>query len=122
LRVVDDQRGTPTPAHLIADTTKTVVESVRGGRGKLGTYHLCAAGECTWFAFAQAIFDRAHIAGLIARAPRVAPITTADYPTKARRPNYSVLDTSKLRTAFGVDLPAWQHGLDAVLAELAHNK
>jgi len=118
LRVVDDQRGTPTSASLIADVTANVL----AGGAKSGTYHLCAGGECTWYEFAQAIFARAHEAGLIARTPRVEAITTADYPTKASRPRYSVLDTSKLRAAFGVDLPPWQQGLDHVLAELAHNK
>jgi dTDP-4-dehydrorhamnose reductase len=122
LRVVDDQRGTPTSAALIADVTSRALGAVRSDRTKLGTYHLCASGECTWFAFAQAIFARAHVAGLIARAPQLEAITTADYPTKATRPRYSVLDTSKLRAAFGVDLPSWQHGLDHVIAELARNK
>ncbi len=94
LRVVDDQRGTPTSARLIADVTSAVIAA---GRDKLGTYHLCASGECTWFGFAQTIFARAHAAGLIARMPHLEAITTADYPTKAHRPRYSVLDTSKLQ-------------------------
>ena len=119
LRVVDDQLGTPTSARLIADVTATIIAA---GRTKLGTYHLCASGECTWHAFAQAIFARACETGLIARVPRVEAIATADYPTKAARPRYSVLDTSKLRAAFGVDLPSWQHGFDHVIAELARNK
>jgi dTDP-4-dehydrorhamnose reductase len=122
LRVVDDQRGTPTTAGLIADITAVVVAAALRDRKKLGTYHLCASGECTWFDFAQTIFARARESALIPRAPHVEAITTADYPTKAARPRYSVLDTSKLRTAFGVDLPSWQHGLDTVIAELAHNE
>lgn len=121
-RVVDDQRGTPTSARLIADVTSTVIAKVHQDRAQCGTYHLCAAGECTWFAFAQAIFARAHETGLIARTPLVEAIGTADYPTKAARPRYSVLGTSKLRAAFGVDLPPWQQGLDNVIAELAQSK
>ena len=119
LRVVDDQRGTPTSAGLIADTTATIIGR---DRTHLGTFHLCAGGECTWFDFAQAIFARARHAGLIAREPRVVPIASADYPTKARRPRYSVLDTSKIRSTFGVNLPSWQQGLDDMIAELARNK
>jgi dTDP-4-dehydrorhamnose reductase len=115
LRVVDDQRGTPTSARLIADVTAKLVAA---GRANLGTYHLCAGDECTWHTFAQAIFSRAHAAGLIARVPQVDAIATADYPTRAARPRYSVLDTSKLRAAFGVDLPSWQRALDPVIAEL----
>ena len=120
LRVVDDQRGTPTTARLIADTTARVLRSLDAldRTVLLGTYHLCAGGECTWFEFAHAIFTRAAAFGLIARAPRVVPITTADYPTRARRPHYSVLDTTKLRATFAVDLPNWQDGLDATLHEL----
>lgn len=122
LRVVDDQRGTPTSARLIADVTSMMIANVDRDRKHVGTYHLCAGGECSWFAFAQAIFTRAQAAGLIARAPHVEAISTADYPTKAARPCYSVLDTSKLRHAFGVDLPPWQQGLDTVIAELARRK
>ena len=67
LRVVDDQRGTPTPARLIADVTSKILAA---GSVQPGTYHLCASGECTWYDFAQAIFARAHEAGLVARALR----------------------------------------------------
>ncbi len=119
LRVVDDQRGTPTSARLIADTTATIVGR---DRTNLGTYHLCAGGECTWFAFAQAIFARARAAGLTAREPHVIPIASADYPTKAKRPRYSVLDTSKISSAIGVNFPSWQQGLEDVVAELARKK
>jgi dTDP-4-dehydrorhamnose reductase len=122
LRIVDDQRGTPTAARLIADTTAAVIAAAHRDLEKHGTYHLCADGECSWFDFAQAIFTRAQEAGLIPKTPNIEAIATADYPTKAARPRYSVLDTSKLRATFGVDLPSWQRGLDTVIAELAHNK
>ncbi|MEP6484237.1 MAG: dTDP-4-dehydrorhamnose reductase [Rudaea sp.] len=117
LRIVDDQRGTPTSAKLIAEVTASVL--AHDAKPTDGIYHLCAGGECTWFEFARSIFERAHVAKLIDRVPRIVAITTADFPTTAERPRYSVLDTAKLRGAFGVDLPAWQHGLDAVIGELA---
>ncbi len=112
LRVVADQIGTPTPAALIADTTASVLSRpfVRSG-----VWHLTAGGETTWHGFAEAIFDAAHARGLIARAPRVVPIATADYPTPAKRPGYSVLDTSGLRSDFGVDLPDWSQELARTL-------
>jgi dTDP-4-dehydrorhamnose reductase len=127
IRVVNDQRGTPTPARLIAQTTATVLNrwsalGVAQKRHVLGTYHLCAGGECTWYDFAREIFADAEASGLLERAPRVAPIATSDYPTRAQRPRYSVLDTSKIRTAFGVDLPDWKKGLRDVIEELARNK
>lgn len=124
LSIVDDQRGAPTTARLIADVTATVLARVqpkeRAIEPELGhaTYHLCAAGDCTWFEFARAIFAKAHTAGLIDHPIRLTPIATADYPTRARRPAYSVLDTRKIRDAFGLDLPDWEHGLDATIQEL----
>lgn len=124
LRVVNDQRGAPTSARLIAQTT--VLALARWLRfdaaqraAALGTHHLCAAGECTWYEFARAIFQRAAAAGIIQHEPQVLPITTAEYPTKAQRPAYSVLDTRKLQQAFGLHLPSWEAGLDAVIGELA---
>lgn len=124
LRVVDDQRGAPTPARLIAEATALALAHVYARRATdrekfRGIFHLTAAGECSWFEFAQAIFARAHAAGLIERVPELLPITTAEYPTRARRPAYSVLDSTKFRSAFGLHLPTWQLGLDAVIGELA---
>ena len=107
-----------------------------------GTYHLVASGQTSWCGFARAIFERAPLfapfgtqgeenhplrneggraqrGGMGARAPHVVAITTADYPTKAKRPAFSVLDTTKLRDAFGIDLPDWQAALDGVIADLA---
>ncbi|HEX5960394.1 MAG TPA: dTDP-4-dehydrorhamnose reductase [Rhodanobacteraceae bacterium] len=85
-----------------------------------GTYHLVASGQTSWCDFARAIFERAQRAGLITRAPHVEAIRTADYPTRAARPAYSVLDTSKLRAAFGVTLPDWKAALDGVMDEVAN--
>nr|WP_255682000.1 dTDP-4-dehydrorhamnose reductase [Luteimonas sp. BDR2-5] len=116
LRVVADQVGTPTPAALIADAT---VQALRAGDGLSGTWHLTAEGETSWHGFAEAIFARAVDARLLAQAPVVVPIATADYPTPARRPAYSCLDTARLRGDFGIVLPTWQAGLDGVIAALA---
>jgi dTDP-4-dehydrorhamnose reductase len=124
LRIVDDQRGAPTSARLIAEATALAIAHMFARRAAdrrefPGTYHLCAGGECTWFEFATAIFARALAAGLIDRVPELVPIATAEYPTKAQRPAYSVLDSTKFQTTFSLHLPAWQHGLDAVIGELA---
>lgn len=115
LRVVADQIGTPTPAALIADITAMALARpfVRSG-----VWHLTAAGETTWHGFAEAIFAAAHARGLIARMPRVVPIATADYPTPAKRPGYSVLNTGGLRSDFEADLPDWSQGLARTLDEL----
>lgn len=116
LRVVADQIGTPTPAALIADVTARVIA---GSTPATGVFHLTAEGQASWHEFAEAIFESAHRRGLLARVPRVSPITTADYPTLAKRPAYSRLDTTALRQAFGIALPDWRQGLEQVLDGLA---
>ncbi|WP_256775335.1 MULTISPECIES: dTDP-4-dehydrorhamnose reductase [unclassified Stenotrophomonas] len=115
LRVVADQIGTPTPAALIADVT---AQALQHAGGLSGTWHLTANGETSWHGFAEAIFAEAVSAGKLARAPKVEAITTADYPTPAKRPAYSHLDVSKLESDFGIALPSWQDGLKQVIAAL----
>jgi dTDP-4-dehydrorhamnose reductase len=115
LRVVADQVGTPTPAALIADVT---AQALQHSGGLSGTWHLTANGETSWHGFAEAIFAEAVAAGKLARAPKVEAITTAEYPTPAKRPAYSGLDVSKLEADFGIALPSWQDGLKRVIAEL----
>lgn len=119
LRVVADQIGAPTPAAWIADATAGIVAH---GVPASGTWHLAAAGETSWQGFADAIMDEALGVGLLGRRPRVLPIATADYPTPARRPAYSVLDTAKLRRDFGNQPPDWRDGLRATVRELADEK
>ncbi|MGH8174454.1 MAG: dTDP-4-dehydrorhamnose reductase [Rhodanobacteraceae bacterium] len=123
LRVVDDQVGAPTPARLIADATAaTLAQWLASGADPAatgGTYHLTAGGRTSWFEFARAILEGAAARGLIARLPRVLPISTSEYPTRARRPAYSVLDCSRFESAFGIQLPDWTDGLAAVLDEMS---
>ena len=123
LGVVDDQHGTPTPAGLIADVTATVLDQWRNGdastRANLpGTYHLVASGDTTWCGFARAIMREATAIGLLPRAPQVDAISSAEFPTPAQRPAWSVLDTTRLRDTFGIELPGWEHGLRQVLADI----
>jgi len=115
LRVVADQFGAPTPAAWIADAT---AEIVRRGVVASGTWHLVADGETSWHGFAEAIVDGAHALGSIARKPRVVAIPTSDYPTPAKRPAYSVLDTGRLQRDFGIAPPDWRAGLRRTLGEL----
>ncbi|KAF1689599.1 dTDP-4-dehydrorhamnose reductase [Pseudoxanthomonas taiwanensis] len=119
LRVVADQVGTPTPAALIADVPAVALRRALAGPAVAGLWHLVAAGQTSWHGFAEAIFAEAVAAGLLPRAPRVLPITTAGYPTRTRRPAYSCLDTTRLRRDFGVELPDWREGLRGVVTELA---
>lgn len=115
LRVVADQIGTPTPAALIAEVTAKALQHP----GQLsGTWHLTASGQTSWHGFAEAIFAEALAAGLLTKAPNVQGITSAEYPTPARRPAWSVLDNTKLQQDFGIVLPPWQQGLQRVISEL----
>jgi len=120
LRVVSDQIGAPTPARLIAETTARALRTWLAGRDDVaGTYHVVSSGQCSWFDFAVAILRGAVERGLIARLPRIDPIATADYPTRARRPAFSVLDCRRIEAALGIQLPSWESGLAGVLDELA---
>jgi len=112
LRVVDDQVGSPTPASLIADVTTRIVGA---HADRSGLWHLTASGATSWAGFASAIVASAVERGLIPRAPRVVPIRSEDYPTRARRPAYSVLDTARLARDFGIRPVSWQDGLGSVL-------
>lgn len=112
LRVVADQFGTPTPARLIADVTAAVLQD---DPKRSGVWNLTATGETNWHGFAVEIFRQASARGLIGRAPRVTPIPASEYPTPARRPRYSRLDTTRLEEDFGIDLPDWKKALEQVL-------
>ena len=115
LRVVADQVGTPTPAALIADVT---ARALQGDPQRSGVWHLTPTGQTSWHGFAEAIFEGAVARGLLARRPKVEAITTADFPTPATRPAYSVLDCTALQRDFGIQLPDWREGLAQTLDQL----
>jgi dTDP-4-dehydrorhamnose reductase len=118
VRIVDDQRGTPTSAADLATAVLAIVERLRSakGSGEPGIYHLAGEGETSWHGFAAAIF--ASLARRSRRVPRLRAVTTAEYPTPARRPKNSCLDTSKAQRTFGVRLPPWRLSLEECLDRL----
>lgn len=123
LHVVDDQIGAPTSASLIADCTAHMIRPFLGHERQAfpsGIYHLAAGGETSWHGYARHIIARARQAGQPLRVSpdRVIPIRSADYPTQARRPHNSRLDTTRLREAFGLTLPDWREGLDHILQQI----
>jgi dTDP-4-dehydrorhamnose reductase len=121
LRVVADQRGAPTPARWIAAASALALSRHLGApqEARQGTFHLSAAGEASWHDFAQAIVADAGSAGLLSRPPRVEPIPSEQYPTRAKRPAYSRLDNRRFADAFSLRLPDWRRGVSEVVAELA---
>lgn len=123
LRVVADQQGSPTDTGLIVRATLAALDSWSAAtpdrRQSLGgAYHLVAGGHTTWHGFATAIMEEAQARGLLSRAPRIAAITTAQFPTPAKRPAWSVLDNSGFQRQFGYPLPDWRQGLRHVIGTL----
>jgi dTDP-4-dehydrorhamnose reductase len=114
VRVVADQIGTPTAAESVARTIWSLAE-----RPALsGIYHWTDAGVASWYDFAVAIAEEGLGQGLLPKAADVVPIATADYPTPAKRPRFSVLDTRSTREAIGREAPHWRASLRAVLGEI----
>ncbi|MGQ0798790.1 MAG: dTDP-4-dehydrorhamnose reductase [Pseudomarimonas sp.] len=121
LRVVDDQFGAPTPARWIAAATALLLARVDPSRSSsemLGTFHLTAAGQTSWHGFADAIMQATLAAGLLLSVPPLRAIASAEFPTAAARPRYSVLDGALLRDAHQLQLPDWRSGVDEVIAEI----
>jgi dTDP-4-dehydrorhamnose reductase len=116
LRVVADQTGSPTSAAEIARAIAAIVQQLSAGSRRWGTYNFAGAGSVTWHGFAEAIFEEA--AAWRGPPPRVAAITTADYPTPARRPVNSVLDCGKISETFGIVPRFWREALAEVIREI----
>lgn len=122
LNVVADQWGAPTSAALLADITAHLVRQCHYAPEAFpyGTYHCVAVGETNWCDYARFVIGEAIRAG---RSMKVTPeairaITSADYPTPARRPANSRLDTLRLKTTFGLELPHWQQGVRHILEQI----
>lgn len=127
LRVVSDQVGSPTDTVLIVEGSLAAIDKWLAAdaatRSTLeGTYHLTASGQTSWHGFASALLEQAAQRGLLARVPAVHAIGTAEFPTPAKRPAYSVLDNSRFARTFGHALPEWQTGLTRTLDALASAK
>jgi len=116
VRVVADQIGTPTAAISLARTLRALVD-----RPDLsGVYHWTDAGVASWYDFAVAIAEEAAVLGLLPATVRVDPITTAEYPTPAKRPAFSVLDSRALLEALSLTPTHWRTALRTELKELKH--
>ena len=114
VRVVDDQFGTPCAAADIAAALWCIAarpDVLEDNR----LLHFSSTPVSTWFGFAKAIFETAAAFGVVPRAPQLVPITTDQYPTSARRPTNSVLDSSQLQHLLGMSAPDWRTSLELVL-------
>ena len=124
LTVIDDQWGAPTGAELIADVTAHAVRQVlqrpAGPHDEAGIYHLAASGHASWNSYAKHVLAQAAQAqpAIDLVAKEVAPVPTSAFPTPAKRPHNSRLNTARLQATFGLHLPPWQQGVDRMLAEI----
>lgn len=117
LRVVDDQRGSPTAAGDLAQALATIaVRLAEDPHAPTGTFHFSNAGEVSWAGFAAEIFRQSGERG--GASARVEPIATSDYPTPARRPANSLLSHAAIRAAYGIEPRTWQQALGDILDEL----
>ena len=123
LQVIDDQIGAPTGADLLADVTALAVRQVVSAARPddwAGLYHLAAAGQTSWHGYASHVIAQARRIQpqLSLKVKDIKPVPTTAFPTPARRPHNSRLDTSQLKARFGLHLPPWQQGVDRMLAEI----
>jgi dTDP-4-dehydrorhamnose reductase len=112
LQVVDDQVGAPTPAGLLAEAACRMLERVMAEKAAPGLYHVACGGSTSWHGFARAILDR------LGMNAQLTAINSAQYGALASRPGYSVLDSGLASFRFGITLPPWEYGLDAVIAQV----
>lgn len=120
LTVIADQIGAPTGADLLADVTAHAIRSAQRQPELAGLYHLVAGGETSWHGYARFVIESARQAGLSVKvAPEsIEAVPSSAFPTPARRPHNSRLDTTKLQQAFGLYLPDWQTGVTRMLTEI----
>ncbi|MGB9093870.1 MAG: dTDP-4-dehydrorhamnose reductase [Gallionella sp.] len=120
LNVIDDQVGAPTGADLLADVTAHAIRAAQQRPEVAGLYHLVAGGEISWHGYARFVIDYAARSGLdIKAAPdAINAVPTSVFPTPARRPHNSRMDTAKLKNTFGLYLPDWQFGVARMLSEV----
>ena len=109
IKVVVDQIGTPTYAPDLADAIFRILET--GVSGREGIYNFTGEGLCSWYDFAVAICNG------VGHLCRISPCHTSDYPAKASRPHYSVLDKSRIRSVFGIDIPHWTESLNMCIMD-----
>ena len=118
--VVNDQQGSPTWAHDLAETMCTFIRlSDEGKTIPYGIYHYTNEGEITWFDFAREIYTQARALGILLKDCEVKPCTSADFPAKVTRPAYSVLAKNKIKNALGIVIPSWDESLREFLSEYA---
>lgn len=117
LSVINDQSGAPTGAELIADSTAHAIRVALNDEAVAGIYHLVASGETTWHAYATKVIEFARAQGVELQVQTINAVPTSAFPTPAKRPGNSRLNTEKFQQAFGLNLPDWTVGVERMLLE-----
>jgi dTDP-4-dehydrorhamnose reductase len=126
ISVVNDQRGSPTWAHDLAETVLKMIDAVEHPTCLtpphnipfFGIYHYTNDGDTTWFDFACAIYQKARELGIVTKDCEVKPCSSAEYPSRVQRPDYSVLDKGRIKNKIGLHIPNWEESLEKFLKEL----
>lgn len=118
MSVINDQYGSPTGAELLADCTAHAIRVALNKPDVSGLYHLVASGTTTWYDYASLVFAEARNAGIDLALTDLKAVPTSAYPTPARRPGNSRLNTEKFQRNFGLVLPQWENGVKRMLNEL----
>jgi len=120
LSVINDQIGAPTGADLLADITAHAIRSALQRPDASGLYHLVAGGETSWHGYASFVIDFARRAGVTLKVSpdAIKPVPTSAFPTPAKRPHNSRMDTAKLQQTFGLKMPSWEIGVERMLSEV----
>lgn len=118
MSVINDQYGAPTGAELLADCTAHAIRVALNKPDVAGLYHLVAGGTTTWYDYASLVFAEARNAGVDLALTNLKAVPTSAYPTPARRPGNSRLNTEKFQHNFGLVLPQWENGVKRMLNEL----
>jgi len=116
IKVVNDQRGSPTWAFDLAEAIKNFIKAEEAGKNvPYGIYHFTNEGEISWFDFAKEIYNQGRALGILIKDCDVMPCTSSEFPAKVKRPAYSVLNKNKIKTTLGINIPTWEKSLKEFL-------
>jgi len=119
VKVVDDQRGSPTWTCSLVSVIIKLIEAVERGEGiPFGIYNFTNEGQCVWFEFAQEIYTKARALSILQKDCTVLPCTSAEFGAKVKRPQYSVLDKTKIKAALDITIPDWKGALEKFLIQI----
>jgi len=117
VKVVNDQRGSPTWAFDLSEAVISFIKARQAGKDvPYGIYHFTNEGEISWFDFAREIYDKGRALGILTKDCDVMPCTSLEFPAKVKRPAYSVLDKTKIKTVLGITIPLWNNSLNKYLS------